>query len=602
MINKLGYYLRRPGNYLFILYHDISFGIFSSILVLKSLLFTYIVGYEITSFFPSFGVILAFLSFSILIKNKVFKLFYLFTVNLLCSLLFLTHSLYFNYFSDFASIYYLKQINQLSTVGDVIITMMNKEVFFILDLIILPFLLFRFKKLSNYNIPEKFKVWFFLLTLSLLFNIHPIIYIYNMRSANNFFESIYDRNDFVRDMGIIKYQIVDIYYFLLTERQKSQITSSNINSVIDWKIQNRVISNNDLTGIGKGLNLIMIQVESLQNFVIGISVNNREITPNLNKLVREGIYFKNIYDQSAAGNSSDAMLLVNSSLYPSRKGAASFLYSQDFFDSLPKVLGEHGYTTAVMEAYKRQFWNYERFDKALGFNYQFYEDDFIMTEKIGGFLKGLSDRAFLLQSIQKISKLPQPFYVILRTLSTHAPFAHITTDIDNFPLSDLEGEIIGYYIRSMHYVDSAIGTFLHKLHENNLTSNTMIVIYGDHRARLPMSELKRIGIYDSNENKKIPLIIYLPNKNQRCENDTIGGLIDVAPTVCNILGVDILDKFFLGRDLVNSHYSFVIFRDSSYIYRDNSIDKTYAQNQLRISDLILEKDMVTLIKNRGIHY
>ena len=92
------------------------------------------------------------------------------------------------------------------------------------------------------------------------------------------------------------------------------------------------------------------------------------------------------------------------------------------------------------------------------------------------------------------------------------------------------------------------------------------------------------------------------NKNLRYESNTIGGLIDVAPTVLNILGVDISDKFFLGRDLVNSHNSFIIFRDGSYICRDNSVDKTYAQNQLRISDLILEKDMVALIKNRGIHY
>ena len=595
MIRSLGYYLSRPGYYLSVAYYDMPFRIFFSILILKLLLFTYITGLGTESFFPSFGIILAISSFSILIRNHFIKFFYLFSLNFLCSLLFFTHSLYLSYFGDFASAYHLNQMHQLGAVGDIIIGMINKEILFIIDLPFWPFLLFR-KKVSNYNIPSKISVLVFLLLLSLVFNINPLTF--NKRSRDNFFESIYYRHAFVSRMGIINYQIVDVYYYLLTRIQKGQVSQSDIDAVINWKRHNKVEIRNDLTEKGKGLNLIVIQVESLQNFVIGRSYNGREITPNLNKLVKSGIYFKNIYDQTADGNSSDATLLVNSSLYPSRKGAASFLYSQNYFDSVPKALAEHGYTTAAMEAYKKHFWNNLAFDKGLGFEYQFYENSYIMADTIGGFLRGLSDKSFFHQSIGKIKKLPTPFYVFLRTLSTHAPFAHITADLDDFPLSELEGELIGYYIRAMHYVDSAIGEFLDELHENNLASNTIIVVYGDHRARLPESELKRIGVYDLNENRKIPLIINLPNRKEKDERDTIGGLIDVAPTICNILGIDISDRFFMGRDLGHRGNSFVIFRDGSFMPQDGSMNKTLARHRLMISDLILEKDMIPLTRNK----
>jgi phosphoglycerol transferase MdoB-like AlkP superfamily enzyme len=336
-------------------------------------------------------------------------------------------------------------------------------------------------------------------------------------------------------------------------------------------------------------------VESLQNFIIGKKYNSNEITPNLNKLAKGGIYFNNIYDQTASGNSSDATLLANTSLYPSQRGAASFLYAQNCFDSLPKVLKEHGYTSAILYPYVSSFWNSATFDKAIGFEHQFYQNDFVMEENIG---LGLSDRAFLSQSLEKIRRLSTPFYVSLRTLTNHFPYYYVTKDIDSFPIGAMEGKTIGYYMRSTHYVDSAIGEFLQKLSENDLRSNTIIVIYGDHRARLTEDDLKSIGVYDISETHKIPVIISLANRRQGETRDTIGGLIDIAPTICNILGIDISDRFFMGRDLGYGDNSFAIFRDGSYICEDESMNKLTAQQQLMISDSILEKDIVRLLSDK----
>jgi lipoteichoic acid synthase len=166
----------------------------------------------------------------------------------------------------------------------------------------------------------------------------------------------------------------------------------------------------------------------------------------------------------------------------------------------------------------------------------------------------------------------------------------VTKNDDGFPLRNLEGTLMGDYIRSMHYLDSAIGDFLEELSKASLLSRTVIVIYGDHRARLPIADLKNIGIVDMREENKIPLIISIPQRNRHELRHTIGGLVDVAPTLCNILGIDISGKFFLGKDLGRDGKGYAIFRDGSFISSDGAIDAARAREELRLNDLILEKD------------
>jgi len=601
MIQKLGYYLSRPGYYLSIAYYDIPFRVIFIILISKLLLFDYFIGLGTLSFSPDFGIILIMLTFALLIANRFIKLTYLLSINIIFSFIFLLNSLYRSYFSDFASVYCINQIPMLTKVADSVIYLMKKEYLFIVDFIFLPFLLLPLKQKIkyNFNIVDRIKTFCILFLLGLYCNFAIFAYI-KTGMIHNFFNFQGERSILVANTGIINYHVIDALSYMSAEIKKKHITQSDFYMVTNWFTENnnkRTIVN-AFTGKEKGCNVIIIQAESLQNFVIGRNYKGREITPQLNRLARKAIYFNNIYDQTAAGGSSDATFLANCSLFPAIRGAVSFLYPHNNFDSLPKVLREHGYISTVMEPYAKSFWNSETFDKTLGFETQYYQDNFVINDVIG---LGLSDRAFLSQSIDKIRELPKPFYAFLRTLTAHYPYNYVTNDINNFPVGDLEGKTIGNYIRTMHYVDSAIGEFLNKLSENNLASNSIIVVYGDHRARLSNSELRLIGVTDMNENRKIPVIIYLPNRNQAYKRTSIGGLIDVSPTICNILGIDVSDKFFMGRDLGQKENSFAIFRDGSYICDNGSINETSAQQQLMISDLLIEKDMIPRIRDSGTH-
>jgi phosphoglycerol transferase MdoB-like AlkP superfamily enzyme len=133
----------------------------------------------------------------------------------------------------------------------------------------------------------------------------------------------------------------------------------------------------------KGKNLIFIQLESFENFVIGQKINNQEITPNLNRFLKNSIYFDSIEEQVHLGTSSDSDLLVNASVYPVRSGSTFFRYPDNTYNSLPKLLEKSGYSTLAIHPDKGAYWNWMPALKSMGFQKCIDASYFNMTEFIG---------------------------------------------------------------------------------------------------------------------------------------------------------------------------------------------------------------------------
>jgi phosphoglycerol transferase MdoB-like AlkP superfamily enzyme len=585
--------MRKIGYYLSIACYDTLLRIFFIILILKLLFFHYIIQLGSLSFLSDLGVILLVLSFSLFMRKKSTKIMYLTVMDVLFSLILFSTALYRKHFGDFITAFSIDQLPMLKSIADQVFFLIDREYLFFIDLLFLPVL--SVKRVSNrdFNIKDKAKAVLILFFLGLYLNLTIFS---NLLMGFNFSNFAGERDTFVSHFGIINYQVFDMYSYVTTKTIKANVAQSDMTLVQHWiKGRNDTRSSgHEYTGVGKGFNVVFIQAESLQNFIIGKRYNGREITPNLNSLASKGIIFTGIFDQTAAGSSSDATLLSISSLYPARRGSASYLYAHNCYDSLPKVLRDNGYETAVMHPNAERFWNSGVFEKSLGFDHQFYDTEYDIVETIG---IGLSDRAFFMQSADKMKIFSTPFFVLLRTLSAHFPFYYVTEKNDDFPVGSLEGKTTGHYIRTMHYMDGAIGEFMKKLDEYDMLSKTIIVIYGDHRAHLNEEDLEALGVRYERESEKIALLISIPGRSYKDERDTIGGLVDIAPTVSTILGVDISDKFFLGRDLISAAEGFVIFRDGSLIGEKKSGDGLYPGEVLAVSDIILEKDIIPKIRN-----
>ena len=361
---------------------------------------------------------------------------------------------------------------------------------------------------------------------------------------------------------------------------------------------------NKYTNIFKGKNLLVIHAESIQNFVINTKINGEEITPNLNKLANEGIYASNFYAQESIGTSSDTEFTFNTSLMPATNGTVFVSYFDREYVTIPKLLKEQGYYAFSMHANKAAFWNRQTVHKNFGYDHFYAHTDAykIKDDDIIGL--GLNDKSFFSQSvpyIKEINDTYQNFYGTVIMLTNHTPFTDIEKYSDfevDYKYTDpktkeqvsapyLEGTTMGSYIKSVHYADEAIGEFIAQLDEQGILDNTVIVIYGDHDAKLKKSEFNRYYNYDpytdsikdkdSDDyikidsytyelNRKTPFIIWTKDKKFKTEVKEVMGMYDALPTLGNMFGFH--SKYALGHDIFSVEENVVVFPDGDWLTND----------------------------------
>ncbi len=319
----------------------------------------------------------------------------------------------------------------------------------------------------------------------------------------------------------------------------------------------------ELFGVAKGRNVIMIQMESFQNMMINADYYGQELTPCLNKLIKDDstIYFDNFYSQIGGGNTSDAELAANNSLFGAIESYSYQLFENNYFRGMPWLLKEEGYSTSVMHGYKKEFWNRENIYPALGID-KFYGDSDFKSDNIkgigGGNIVGISDSAFFKQAIETMKTMKEPYYNVLITLSTHNPFK-LPDNLSEIKLKDEDKNLVGNYYSSTHYADKCLGEFIEGLKKEGLYDNSIILMYGDHfglsKADPNVDALvsKWLGheyTYDNMAN--VPFIIHIPGEEV---NETIslsGGQVDIMPTLAYLLGIENLDTLYLGQNLLTA--------------------------------------------------
>ena len=434
---------------------------------------------------------------------------------------------------------------------------------------------------------------------------------------------MYNKVYIVKKLGTINYHYLDFYNSLYSSISRKTPISKSEEAEIKTFFKTNSSYTNNLKGVSNGKNLIMIQVEALQEFAINSKIDNKEITPNLNKWIKRSEYFNNFYYQIAAGGTSDAEFMSNNSLYPASSGAAYFLYCGNEFNAMPQNFKDSGYSTAAFHGFRESFWNRNVMYKRLGFDNFYGEKSFKIDETIG---LGLSDKSFLNQSVDKIKNLNKPFYSFLITLSSHFPYDDVK-NYGDFNVGSYENTFLGDYLKSIHYTDEQLGMFFDKLEKEGVLKDSVVVLYGDHYA-IPKEheqELCKFLGKDSSSDvewlklQKVPMIIHFPDESIKGVNNIWSGQMDIYPTICNLFNLP--NKTIMGKDLFNSSQGKVIFRDGSFIdgnyyylsqkniyynistekkIDENSMlksEKVNALSQLRYSDEILKHNLLKKFDN-----
>lgn len=316
-------------------------------------------------------------------------------------------------------------------------------------------------------------------------------------------------------------------------------------------------------GVGKGMNLVVIQVESMQNFVLNTEYNGQEVTPYLNQLLKEDtLYFNHYFTNMGKGNTSDAEFSTQTGLYPVIEGASYDMYVDNSFNALPELMAEKGYYTSAAIGDDKDFYNRATVYPRLGFD-QFYNEENLDMDEISGL--GLSDKSLFRQMAQNLSQQEAPFYSFIITLTNHYPYVLDAPLEATLELKEEDKDtLFGGYLQTIRYTDEAIGEFVEALKENGLYDNTVIVIYGDHHGLNcldnenyeKMTEFLGYS-YDYDTMLNIPLLIHIPGLGEARTIETVGGQVDFLATMANLFDLDLSSTVTFGQDLLNADEGFM---------------------------------------------
>jgi phosphoglycerol transferase MdoB-like AlkP superfamily enzyme len=479
------------------------------------------------------------------------------------------------FFGDLISVAALASVNQIGQVEASIRSLLRPgDLWFWADLPVALVLIWMVARIHDRSIDRR--RWFAVIGSAVIgFGALGAI---AMRGESVSFRQIFHTTQLARQIGVLNLHAADFGGSLLHSVVRPELDEDAFLEILNFFAERRELraGSGPLFGAARGRNLVMIQVESLQAFVIGYRIGGREVTPFLNSLATGNILFTNVTDQTEEGRSSDSELATQVSLLPPDRGAAAFVYAENHYTALASILADHGYETLSAVPFDGAFWNRRVTHRAFGYRRSLFADDFDPGEEIGW---GLNDGDFLSQAARRLAELAEPWCGYLLTLSLHHPFDGFPDRHKELDVGDWEGTPFGNYLHTMHFFDRALRGFMAGLEEAGLEDRTVVVLWGDHDAGFEWRPAIARALGTSNDaagwylSQQVPLLIRVPGLTAPTEGlSRPAGHADVAPTLLALLGVDPGPYAFTGRNLLGSPASgpvvgeYRCWRDATHLY------------------------------------
>jgi phosphoglycerol transferase MdoB-like AlkP superfamily enzyme len=466
--------------------------------------------------------------------------------------------LYFRYFSDILSTPALLAARQTGQIGGDIRELLEfSDLWLAFDLIVAIPLLVALRRMPEATTARRSMQRVVAATLVLALVPGAVLAVRAARANRPRFNQVFRNMYLVQDIGLYGYHAYDFGRFLRSSTLRSELTADERHDIERWFDERAPLRSGEgrWFGAGRGRNLIVIQVESLQEFVVRYRIGGQEVTPSINRRLDNALRFTRVFDQSSQGRTSDGEFVSLASLLPLERGAVAFQYPGNHYVTLPSVLATHGYHTLSAVPFDPDFWNRRFVHPRYGFSRSLFVDDFTPAETIGW---GLNDRDFLIQLATTIRTLPRPFAVWGITLSLHHPFADFPDHLKTLDVGRWEYRPFGNYLHAMRFFDEAFDMFLKTLGKMGVLDDTVIAIVGDHDSGLRWEPrlAREIGFPHNRLEwillDRVPFIVWLPGANApHGEIGQLAGQTDIPPTLLALMGIDAARLPFVGRNLLN---------------------------------------------------
>jgi phosphoglycerol transferase MdoB-like AlkP superfamily enzyme len=347
----------------------------------------------------------------------------------------------------------------------------------------------------------------------------------------------------------------------------------------------------DVAGRGdeRHLNVVLISVESLSAEFMSAFGNRENLTPNLDRLAGESLFFTRLYATGlrtvrgleaitlsvppTPGNSiikrpNNENLATLGEVFKERGYEPLFLYGgYGYFDNMNAFFGGNGYTVVDRTAIAK---------------------DRIHHENIWG----VADEDLYSMALEQLDRrhaANKLFFAHIMTTSNHRPFTYPPGRIDIPSGTSRAGAV--------KYTDWALHEFIRQARERPWFKDTVFVILADHTASgrgktdLPV------------ENFHIPLLVWSPGNIKPARIDTLASQIDVGPTLLALLNFSYRSRFF-GHDIIHDgpgHQRAFMANYQTVGYMEGGVlVELRPQRRWRLIDVDTGKERAA--DERGMHY
>ncbi len=282
------------------------------------------------------------------------------------------------------------------------------------------------------------------------------------------------------------------------------------------------------------LNLVIVLEESLGAEFVG-RLGGLPLTPNLDRLADQGIWFENLY---ATGTRSVRGIEAVVAGFPPTPAVSTvkLAKSQRDFFTLASFLKPHGYESTFFYGGESHFDNMRSYFMGNGFDRVVEQKDMPASAFIGTW--GASDGDLFDLAHQHFSQQPadKPFFALVFSSSNHAPFEFPE---GGFELYEQPRNTVNNAVK---YADHALGRFIGQAKQSPYWDNTLFLIVADHNSRVYGPSVIPI------ERFHIPGLILGGAVASPERITTVASQIDLAPTLISLMGLS-GEHPLTGRDL-----------------------------------------------------
>jgi len=574
--------------------------------------------YKLTPNLFTIGWIFLIIGISISFKSKYSKLIYTFCF-ILSLTLFLTNSIYYSYFSNFFDFSSLQYTSEAS--GYMVDAIKNSPKWiYVISLISITLAYFsvRFTPKVKKN---HFKRLLIVIPIFVILHLITPLFLGKAvttwdawRKPRNIYNSFNDNNRSMQIAGLYEYNIRNFYVNFIREQTTIEEESAEL---LEEKFASKDESEeNDYTGLFEGKNVIFVQLESIDSFLL-----DEDIMPTLYSMTKNSINFTDHYSYVSGGGSTfnSEYMIDTGYTTPITVNKNSYTFSKNTYSySLPNLLKKAGYTVNAFHMNNASYYSRDVNYKSFGF------DSFNSLRDLGTY----TDNSYWLDTelinnetfnnlIFNTDNPDELFASYIITYSAHMPYTtskgvcSLLVDDPTVELSELDCLKL-----QAKQTDDMLALLLENLEEKGLIDDTIIILFSDHYL-YTLEDKTLLDDYKETDNNLINHTIWMiwSNDMKKKNINDVTSQLNILPTVANLLGLEYHPNYYLMGDALDDDYEgLVFFSDYSWydgnVYVDNGVvtndgdiseEELNEKNQLvnkliKINDAVITTDYFKTIK------